>query len=328
LRQYFLGGNAPVHDPNALGLAVLFFDALEKVAQRRFVAGVAGHDLVGQRKALRGHHQGNDDLDAIRALVTAVAKLTLVLFILWRIALKIGARQVVEQHLETGIEEVLPAFLQMAKERRFVGQQAIVALVEFVNLGQGKVFAQEVRHGAALEPMPVQPPFAARGNEPIATQRLENQIPARAFATGRQPRGKELIALEFFVEMAGQPASAPLPGPVQCHRRDPNAHRLHGAALRVHRHDRIILCRLAQEHRRLRPRSAFLEELNGALPAFLLKGVDLTQIEHVALHDPASANTLVSHDAPITVKLAVFLAGAGAQKHDGTGLCPDSSLWE
>ena len=35
----FLGGNAPIHDPNTVGFAVLGFDLFQKVAQGGFVFG-------------------------------------------------------------------------------------------------------------------------------------------------------------------------------------------------------------------------------------------------------------------------------------------------
>ena len=85
----------------------------------------------------------------------------------------------------------------------------------------------------------MQPPFAARIDESANAQGLQDQIPARPFAAGRQARGKESIQFELLIEMAGQPAGAPLParpfsclrlsrappprGAAQFHLREPNA---------------------------------------------------------------------------------------------------------
>ncbi len=55
-------------------------------------------------------------------------------------------------------------------------------------------------------------------------------------------------------------------------------------------------------------------------PGQLLRGVDLAQIQHVPLHDPAAGHTAVLHYAPVAVLLAVLLAGRGAQEHDGQPL--------
>ena len=50
--------------------------------------------LISQRKAVRGHHQGDHHLHAVAALVAAVAELTLVLE--RRVALEIGAGDIVK----------------------------------------------------------------------------------------------------------------------------------------------------------------------------------------------------------------------------------------
>ncbi len=52
--------NAPVHHPDAFGPAVLRFDFPEKIRQRRLVAGVAGQDFIGHRKAFERDDECND----------------------------------------------------------------------------------------------------------------------------------------------------------------------------------------------------------------------------------------------------------------------------
>ena len=42
-----------------------------------------------------------------------------------------------------------------------------MAFVEFVRLGQSEVGTQQVAHGALAEPIAVQPPLAARRDQPI-----------------------------------------------------------------------------------------------------------------------------------------------------------------
>ena len=56
LSERFLRGDAAIHDPDALGLAVLLFDLREEVLERGFVGGVAGQHFVGEREAF-----GRDD---------------------------------------------------------------------------------------------------------------------------------------------------------------------------------------------------------------------------------------------------------------------------
>ena len=93
-RQRLLGRNPPVHDPHPLGPAVLRLDLRQELRQRRFVAGVARHHLVGQRKPFRGHDQRDHHLHAVRALVAAVAELALARK--RRVAFKIGGSDIVE----------------------------------------------------------------------------------------------------------------------------------------------------------------------------------------------------------------------------------------
>ena len=80
LLEHFLRRDAPFHDPDAFGLAVLRFELLEKLPQRRLVGGVAAEHFVGEWKSLRRDDQGDDHLHAIKAFVPAAAKLALVPF--------------------------------------------------------------------------------------------------------------------------------------------------------------------------------------------------------------------------------------------------------
>jgi hypothetical protein len=59
-----------------------------------------------------------------------------------------------------------------------------------------------------------------------------------------------------------------------------------------------------------------IKHLDGLAPHRGLRGIDLAQIQHVTLHDTATHDTLVLDDAPILVRLAVFLPLGLSQKHD------------
>ena len=82
-RQACLGGDAPVHHPGAIGFAVERLDLLQEVLQGGGVGGIAGQDLIGQRKALGGDDQGDHHLHAVRPLVAAVAEFALALLAPW-----------------------------------------------------------------------------------------------------------------------------------------------------------------------------------------------------------------------------------------------------
>jgi hypothetical protein len=208
----------------ALRLAVLRLDLVQGRAQRRLVGSVAGQHLIGQRKAVRGHHQGDDHLHAVAPLVAAVAVPALVGVILRRRRLEVGAGQVVQQNFELGPEQILPALPKMTEQRRLVRQQLVQAAVERVLADQRIVRTEQIPHGARLEPLPVQPPLAARIEQPIAHQRLQHVPPAGAFARVRQARRPELIQAKLFIQLAGQPARPPLPRPMQLHRLQPHLH--------------------------------------------------------------------------------------------------------
>src|SRR5207245_7901196 len=71
-------GNAAVHEPDPIGLAVLVLDFFNKGPQRGFVGGIAAEHLVSQGQALRSDDQCNDDLHAVGAFITAVTESALV----------------------------------------------------------------------------------------------------------------------------------------------------------------------------------------------------------------------------------------------------------
>jgi len=106
----------------------------------------------------------------------------LVVFIVRRCGLKIGAGQIVKQDFETGSEQILPAFAQMIEQRRLVFQQLVEAAVEGVPLHQRVIGAQQIRHRALFEPQPVQAPLAAGIDQPVTDQRLQDVPPLRPFA--------------------------------------------------------------------------------------------------------------------------------------------------
>ena len=119
---------------SALPYCVL--DLVEKLLERAVVFGVARQHFVGQRKTLRRDDQRDDHLHTVAALVAAVAKTPLVIVILRRIGLEIGAGQIIEQDLEAQVEQIAPAPDQVIEQRLFVLEQKIVTAIELVGVGQ------------------------------------------------------------------------------------------------------------------------------------------------------------------------------------------------
>ena len=302
--QRFLGGNAPVHDPDPVRTPVLRLDLLQKVRQRGLVAGVARHHLVGQRKPLRRHDQGNHHLHAVRTLVAAVTEPALVRE--RRIALKISRGQVVQQHVEASIEQGLPAIPQKREKRPLVLQQLVQAAVQRVSAHHPRRPTQQIPHGAVLVPVPMQPPLAARIDQWVTNQRLQHVQPARALTTRRQPRLPEPIQLQPLPQHPRQPARPPLTRTAQPQRLqlDPNhlAFQLRRLPVRRKQRHRLRTRRLAQH-------------LYGTAPRRPLSIVDLAQIQHLPLHHATARVPAVLHHAPVTVLLAVLETSLGANEH-------------
>ena len=167
LPEGFFGRDSAVHDPDAPGFAVLIFDFREEVFEGRFVGGVAGEDFVGERKTLGRDDEGDDDLHAVAAPVATIAKASDVGGIGGRIAFKIRAGEIVKEHLVFRIEEVAPARGEMVEERRFMRHDLVVAFVKAMDLRERKILPEQVRDGRVIKPMPMQPPLAARIDEPV-----------------------------------------------------------------------------------------------------------------------------------------------------------------
>jgi hypothetical protein len=122
-----------------------------------------------------------------------------------------SAGQVVEQNLETGAEQILLALSQVAEQRALEWQHLVQAAIQRVLRYQRIILAEKIPHRALLEPLPMQPPFAAGINQPVAHQRLQDMPPAGSLARVRQALCREPIELQLFVEMTRKPAGSPLP---------------------------------------------------------------------------------------------------------------------
>lgn len=68
-----------------------------------------------------------------------------------RVAFEVGAGQFVQDEVEFGTKEVLPAGVQVAEERLAMVQQAVKAAIEVVLGGEGWVIAEKVGHGTSGE---------------------------------------------------------------------------------------------------------------------------------------------------------------------------------
>jgi hypothetical protein len=62
---------------------------------------------------------------------------------------------------------------------------------------------------------------------------------------------------------------------------------------------------------------ANLEDVNGLLPRRFLAVVDLSEVEHVSLDNPAPGTSLVFDDTAIAVLFAILDSRRPAEKHAG-----------
>jgi hypothetical protein len=83
------------------------FHRVDDGLHRAAVVGVAGEYLVAQREAVEGHHQGDADLLAVGAMVTAVAAAGQ--HVALGLAFEVGAGHVVQQHLVVDREQLAAA---------------------------------------------------------------------------------------------------------------------------------------------------------------------------------------------------------------------------
>src|SRR5258708_27161710 len=111
LGQHFFGGNSAIHHPNPIGLAVLCFDFLEESSQGGFVRSIARQNFVSDGEAFGRNHKGYYHLHTVIPFITTVTKFALVLWLESRIALKIGAGQIINQHLKATTKEIFQALL-------------------------------------------------------------------------------------------------------------------------------------------------------------------------------------------------------------------------
>ena len=196
-----------IHDPDSVRTSILCFDLFEKVSQGGLVTGGARHHLIGKRKALWGHHQGDDHLDAVRALVSAVAELALVLK--RRITLKRSAGQIVEQDIKARLEQYLPALTKKREEGALVGQQFVQAPVRGVIGQHPSRTGQQILHGAVFIPVAMQPPLTTGVNELITHLCFQHLQPLRALPTHRQTLLPESVEFQLLPQLERQPARSP-----------------------------------------------------------------------------------------------------------------------
>src|SRR3974377_1234279 len=112
---------------------------------------VAGEHLVAQGKAVKGHDKGNADLLAVGAMIARIAALCL--WVPFRLTLKVGACNVVEQHLVLDCEQLSATLRQMRLKGSFVRKQMIQASIEAVFIDRFLAKLQQIDKRCAAVPV-------------------------------------------------------------------------------------------------------------------------------------------------------------------------------
>src|SRR5208337_2892072 len=166
------------------------------------------------------------------------------------------------------------------------------------------------------EPLPMQPPLAARGQQAIGAHEEQSVLPTRPLPARRHTLAPNPIELQLLPKRKRQPAGPPLPRPAQPQRGQLQAND------RGVRHNPFAAI-LGKQRQRLRSIDLLVHHLDRSAPSQCLRVVDLAQMKDMLLHDASARDALVLDDAPIAMPLAVLLANLVAQKHDGSALFTD-----
>src|SRR3989440_2838812 len=113
---------------------------------------------------------------------------------------------------------------------------------------------------------------------------------------GRRSAQNWSVKLELLIGLTGQPTRTPLSGVAHFQIFEPHLDEL----LVVHRPGLI----LGKEGHGPRNASALFKDLDRFTPRLALAVVDLAQIKHLTLYDPAPGHAPVFHQRPVAVLLA------------------------
>jgi hypothetical protein len=136
-------------------------------------------------------------------------------------------------------------------------------------------------------PEAVQPPLAARIQQPVTAQGLEHMFPVGSLPRTAQSLPPKLIESKLLPQLAKQPAASPLPGPVKLEIAQTHPHPLGQV--------RSISCFSREELELLNLILVLVENLDRTNPLPLLAVVDLAQIQNRVLHHTTSAAATVLH---------------------------------
>ena len=190
-----LADHPAIHDPDALGLAVLLFHHFDDRLHRRHIGPVPGKDFIGKRQPLGRADQPDADLLAVGARVARVAAGGL--FVLRGLPFEKGARHIVEpfrqaqgpepaegEELELHAKPGAVLLEQVRAERLRVPGEHIEPAVEPVAIDLRGRHAEQILQGRGLVPMLGDPQLAALAVEAGQGQDRGHDGPGHVLLTG------------------------------------------------------------------------------------------------------------------------------------------------
>ena len=155
--------------------------------------------------------------------------------------------------------------------------------VKRVVLGGAFVDAEQVGERGGVEPLPVQSPLGAGGEQPVDDEDAQDFFPVGALAAFAKAPGEKSVEMELLVKCVGQETRAPLARMFQAQLLQAHAHLLVlGDGEAAARGGREVV---GKERHLARFFAARLEDINGALPSALLAVVEFAQVEHMPVQD-------------------------------------------
>jgi hypothetical protein len=243
-------------------------------------------------------------LQAVGPVVPAVAA-----FRGWdfgRLAFKVGARQIVEQDVEGGAEQVAPFLGQVLLEGGLVRDDPVQAAVEPVLACHGRIGVEQEVHRGLREPLFVDVQFAARIEQPVDREQFEHLGPRHLAGFAGETFLPERAQAELLPGVTTRPAITETARLLDRESREFDLHHVVGrgrAAVAVGEESSLVT------------RAVLVQHVERVLPGVELCGVEFAKVQNLALDDSPAVYPQAFADRIISVALAVFVADAAFEEH-------------
>jgi hypothetical protein len=186
--------------------------------------------------------------------------------------------------------------------------EPIQAAVKAILFRHRKVAVQQHVHRRLREPFLVNEKLAARIQQTVHREQFEHLLPRHLAALLAQPRAPELIEPQFAPQPAARPAIPEPPRRAHPQRGEPHLDHI----VRIRRRRPVAI----REEPALQPRAVLLvDDLQRALPARRLRGVQLAEVKHLPLHHATRMHTQAFAQRVADMLFSVLPADAAFEKH-------------